>query len=131
MKWRVKNLTTGNYVSQPIDSYKASQLMDQLNQVGEIKYKAVQVELETKKLSPEPKPMSEDVKLAISHLGGISYAPGSNHSTFANVMLQRVSEKKYEISEKEEAYLWYVVYRYRRQVESARVIIAAKQNKVY
>lgn len=130
MKWRVKNLTTGNYVSQPIDSYRAQKLAEKLNLFGE-KYKAEPVELETKKLSHEAKPMSEDVKLAVSQLDGISYAPGSNHSTFANAMIQRIGEKKFEISEREEAYLWYVVYRYRRQVESSKVIFLAKQNKVY
>lgn len=130
MRWRVKNLTTGNYVSQPIDSYKAQKLIEKLNSFGE-KYKAEPVELETKKLSDERKQMSEDVKLAISVLHEISYSAGTNHSSFANAMLQRVGEKQLTISEKEEAYLWYIVYRYRAQVGSSKLIIAAKQNKVY
>lgn len=130
MKWRVKNLETGNFVSEACQYEKAEKLAAQLNW-KEKKYKAVPIEMETEKLSTEFKPMSEDVKSAIPSLLKIAYAPGTNHSSFANNMLQRVNEKNFEISEKEEAYLWYIVHRYRRQITDRKIVQTSVQNKVY
>lgn len=130
MKFRVQNMVTGNFVSEPVTQFEADRICESLNWSGK-KYKSVPVELETKNLSPVLKPMSEDVKEAIKNLDKITYAPGTNHSVFANAMIKRFNEKKYEISEKEEAYLWYIVHRYRRQVEDQKLISVAIQNKIY
>lgn len=130
MKWRVKNLTTGNFTTKAIDWAMADKVCSQLNQFGE-KFKAVQVETESEKLTDEPQPMSQDVRKAITVLPNIKYPSQTNHADFANMLIHRFSAKKLEISEKEEAYLWYIVHRYRRQIDDMKLIQAALQNKVY
>lgn len=131
MKFRIQNINTGNYFSQPIPHEVALKFLAELNAFG-AKFKVVPVELETKNLSPVLKPMSEDVKAAIKNLPNITYAPNTNHSSFADTLLQRtLRDKIFEISEKEEAYLWYIVHRYRRQVEDQKLVQVSIQNKVY
>lgn len=130
MKFRIQNIKTGNYFSQPITHEAAKKFCDELN-AFEVKYKIVPVELVTEKLSPVLKPMSEDVKTAIKYFDKIKFAPGTNHADFANTMFRRANEKKFEISEKEEAYLWYLIDRYRRQIDNVKILFTAQQNKVY
>lgn len=131
MKWKVKNTTTGNFVSGPIGSMEAQKLVAQLNWSGD-NYKAVPVELETEKLATTMKPMSEDVREAIKQMERIVFPPASNHKDFSKLLIRRTSsENNFEISEKEEAYLWYIIHRYRRQVTERNLVQKAIQNKVY
>ena len=131
MKFRVQNLITGNFISEPTTQIEADKICERLNWSGK-KYKSVAVELETERLSHLLKPMSEEVKRAISKLNKISFPPRLNHSNFASAMNYRINaEKKFEISEKEEAFLWHLVHKYRRQILDQQLIQISLRRKVY
>jgi len=130
MKYRVRNIVSGNYVSQPVSVTKAHAWCNKLNATGR-KYEVVPLQENMEKLSTERKPMSEAVKLAILHLKNIKYASGRNDTNFANVLISRANKNELVISEREEVYLWAIIHHYRRQIDNQKLILTAKTNMVF
>lgn len=133
MKYRIRNRQTKNFVSKPTSLMEASTLHKRLNQTSSDPnlYELVSIEDEIKNIPDALRPMSEDEIEAIKHLNKIRYNPGAGHADFANSMLGKIEQKDFEISEKQTAYLWHILYHYRRQIDDRGLVALAERNKIY
>ncbi len=135
-KYRVKNIKTGNFVSEELNSWRATELCSKLIEMvnGLIYYEIVEIEDEKVKLleeaSPEPREMDYDEIDGIRKLYKVT-SLYNDHKTFADDMYSRVQTNQKMITEKQAAYLWHLVHRYRRQIPETRIINIAEERKVY
>ncbi len=135
-KYRVKNIKTGNFVSEELNSWRATELCSKLIEMvnGLIYYEIVEIEDEKVKLleeaSPEPREMDDDEIDGIRKLYKVT-SLYNDHKTFADDMYSRVQTNQKMITEKQAAYLWHLVHRYRRQIPETRIINIAEERKVY
>lgn len=105
-KYRIKNTQTGNFV---VEDEKVKQLED---------------------ASTEPRAMDDDEIDGIRKLYKVT-ALYNDHKTFADDMYSRVQTNQKMITEKQAAYLWHLVHRYRRQIPQQRIVQIAEERKVY
>lgn len=127
--YKIRNKKTKKFVTKGIDSVRASKLMQQLSREH---YEIVSLDTEVKKLSTEKRQMTFEEREAIESLKGITFSTyTNNHIDFANAMLQSLAEVNPKITDKQAAYLWWLVYHYRKQINSAQIVSAAERNKVF
>lgn len=135
-KYKVKNTQTGNFVSEELSSWKATELCSKLTEMnnGLVIYEVVEFEDERLKqlegTTSPPREMDDDEIDGIRNLYKVS-ALYNDHKTFADDMYSRVQTDQKLITEKQAAYLWHLVYRYRRQIPQTRIIHIAEERKVY
>ncbi len=135
-KYKIKNTQTGNFVSEELSSWRATEYCAKLTEMsnGLVIYEVVEIEDERVKLledaSPEPRAMDDDEIDGIRKLYKVT-ALYNDHKLFADDMYSRVQTDEKMITEKQAAYLWYLVYRYRRQISEPRIIQIAEERKVY
>ncbi len=135
-KYRVKNTKTGNFVSEELSSWKATELCAKLTAMmnGLVIYEVIEFEdekiKELNEASPEPREMDDDEIDGIRNLYKVS-SLYNDHKTFADDMYSRVQTNQKMITEKQAAYLWHLVYRYRRQIPQTRIVHIAEERKVY
>lgn len=116
-------------MTKPINSLKATKILSQL---GREHYEIVSLDTEVKKLSDEKRQMTFEERDGIESLKGITFsAYTKNHLDFANAMLQELTEINPKITDKQSAYLWWLVYHYRKQISNAQIISAAERNKIF
>lgn len=132
-KYRVKNTKTGNFVSEELSSTAATKLCGELALISD-HYEVLEVEDERVKqleeAPAEPRDMDDDEIYGIRNLYKVS-SLYNDHKTFADDMYSRVQTNQKMITEKQAAYLWHLVYRYRRQIPETRIINIAEERKVY
>ena len=132
-KYRVKNTKTGNVVSEELSSTAATKLCGELTIISD-HYEVVEIEDEKakqlKEASPEPRDMDDDEIDGIRNLYKVS-SLYNDHKTFADDMYSRVQTNQKMITEKQAAYLWHLVHRYRRQIPETRIVNIAEERKVY
>ncbi len=135
-KYRVKNTKTGNFVSEELNSWKATELCSKLTdmhnglaifEVAEIEDEKVK---ELEEASPEPRDMDDDEIYGIRSLHKVS-SIYNDHKTFSDDMYSRVQTNQKMITEKQAAYLWHLVFRYRRQISETRIVNIAEERKAY
>lgn len=131
-KYRVKNTKTGNFVSEEVSSALATKLCYELLTTAD-HYEVVEVEdekvKELEEASPEPREMDDDEIDGIRKLYKVT-SLYNHHKNFADDMYSRVQTNKKMITEKQAAYLWHLVYRYRRQIPETRIVNIAEERKV-
>lgn len=136
MKYRVRKISTGNFVSEELNNWKATELCAKLIDMnnGITDYEIVEAENEKLKeleeAPAEPREMDYDEIDGIRSLHKVS-SIFNDHKLFADDMYSRVQTNEKMITEKQAAYLWYLVYRYRRQISEPRIIQIAEERKVY
>lgn len=132
-KYRVKNTKTGNFVSEELSCTAATKLCGELTLISD-HYEVVPVEDERVKqleeAPAEPRDMDDDEIYGIRNLYKVS-SLYNDHKTFADDMYNRVQTNQKMITEKQAAYLWHLVYRYRRQISETRIVHIAEERKVY
>lgn len=132
-KFKVKNTKTGNFVSEELSSTAATKLCGELTIISD-HYEVEEVlDEKLKQLEeapPEPREMDDDEIDGIRNLYKVS-SLYNDHKTFADYMYSRVQTSQKMITEKQAAYLWHLVYRYRRQIPETRIIQVAEERKVY
>ena len=132
-KYRVKNTKTGNFLSEELSSAAATKLCGELTLISD-HYEVVEIEDEKAKqleeASPEPRDMDDDEIDGIRNLYKVT-ALYNDHKTFADDMYSRVQTNQKMITEKQAAYLWHLVHRYRRQIPQQRIVQIAEERKVY
>lgn len=135
-KYRIKNTQTGNFVSEELNSWKATELCAKLTDMmnGLVIYEVVEIEDERVKqleeAPPTPREMDDDEIDGIRRLYKVS-SLYNDHKTFADDMYSRVQTNDRLITEKQAAYLWHLVYRYRRQIPETRIVHIAEERKAY
>lgn len=127
MKYRVINTMTGNFASKSVDASLAYGLCEKLNRASQ---KYLVVPLGFAKKAKVLKPMNENVKLAIKKFKDIKFSGNSSHVFFANAMLGLVANKFFKLTERQESFIWGLIYHYRAQVRDAKLIYLAKLNRV-
>ena len=132
-KYRIRNRHTKNFVSKPTNSIKAHDYCKKLNAASSDPklFEVVELKRVINKLPTETRPMTSNELYAIRKLKGINYATGCGHSGFANSLLIKVQNKDLTITDKQAAYLWWLVYHYRRQINDRGLIALAERNKIY
>lgn len=132
-KYRVKNTKTGNFVSEELCNVAALKLCGELTIISD-HYEVVEVEDERVKqldeASPEPREMDDDEIDGIRNLYKVS-SLYNDHKKFVDDMYSRVQTNQKMITEKQAAYLWYLIHRYRRQIPETRIVHIAEERKVY
>ena len=132
-KYRVKNTKTGNFVSEELSSTAATKLCGELTIISD-HYEVVEIEDEKVKqleeASPEPREMDDDEIDGIRKLYKVT-SLYNDHKTFADDMYSRVQTNQKMITEKQAAYLWHLVHRYRRQIPETRIVNIAEERKGY
>ena len=132
-KYRVRNTKTGNFVSEELSSFAATKLCGELTIISD-HYEVVEDEDERLKQleqsSPEAREMDEDEVDGIRNLYKVA-SIYNDHKVFADDMYSRVQTNDNTITEKQAAYLWHLVYRYRRQIPETRIVNIAEERKVY
>lgn len=132
MNYIVRNKITKTVMTKPVRSSLAHEICSKLNRTSSNqKYELAPVSESAEKLSNVLRPMTEDEIYAVKNLTGINYSPGAGHSDFVNSMLLKVQTNDLNISEKQSAYLWFIVFHYRAQISDASLISKAEKNKVY
>lgn len=127
--YKIRNKKTKRFVTKPIDSVKASKLMSKLSREH---YELVTLDTELKKLSAEKRPITDEERKAIESLKWLTFSTyTSNHIDFANSMLEIIAEDKPQITDKQAAYLWWLVYHYRKQIGDKQLVSLAERNKVF
>ena len=135
-KYRVKSTKTGHFVSDELSSWKATELCAKLTAMmnGLVIYEVIEFEdekiKELNEASPEPREMDDDEIDGIRNLYKVS-ALYNDHKTFADDMYSRVQTNQKMITEKQAAYLWHLVFRYRRQISETRIVNIAEERKAY
>lgn len=132
-KYRVKNTRSGNFVSEELSSTAASKLCGELTIISD-HYELVEIEDEKvkqlKEAPADPRDMDDDEIYGIRNLYKVS-SLYNDHKTFADDMYSRVQTNQKMITEKQAAYLWHLVFRYRRQIPETRIVNIAEERKVY
>lgn len=132
MSYRVRNTKTKNFVTKELSAWRAEEWKRKLDRScgDDSLYEVVSMAVEIEKLSTETRPMSEDEKRALNTLATkeIRFSTGAGHSDFINSLL---SNNEKLITEKQAAYLWYIVHHYRKQINDAALTKLSEQNRVY
>lgn len=128
--YRIRNIETKNFVSKNINVVEAKKLLSSLNQREE-RFEAVDMDEILDSISREIRPMTEPERAAIIWMQNISFNPNATHSDFAYKMIKRLEARDYKINDREAAYLWWIVWHYRRQIDSKSVIENAKRLRKY
>lgn len=132
-KYRVKNTKTGNFVSEELSSTAATKLCGELTIISD-HYEVAEIEDEKVKqleeAPPEPRDMDDDEIDGIRNLHKVS-SLYNDHKNFSDDMYSRVQTNQKMITEKQAAYLWHLVHRYRRQIPQQRIVQIAEERKVY
>jgi hypothetical protein len=132
MNYIVRNKITKTVMTKPVRSSLAHEICSKLNRTSSNqKYELAPVNESAEKLSTVMRPMTEDEIYAIKNLTGINYSPGAGHSDLVNSLLLKIQMNDFQISEKQAAYLWFIVFHYRKQISDAFLISKAEKNKVY
>lgn len=138
-KYKIKNTQTGNFVSEELSSWRATEYCAKLTEMsnGLVIYEVVEVEDEKVKqledASPEPRAMDDFEKEAAREVyESIGYPLGApRQKNFAKNIFSKVQTNDLTITEKQAAYLWNLIYRYRRQIKNKKLIEIAEERKVY
>lgn len=130
MKFRVKNIKSGNFVTSPITKESAIRLFDNLYSDSE-NYKIVPFEIDIDKMSSELKPMDELVKTAIEFMKNNVLKCSINQEVICDVLVQRYNEKNFMISEKENYLLWSIIYKNKNIVEDPKLLSVSHQYFIY
>lgn len=132
-KYRVRNTKTGNFVSEELSSTAATKLCGELTIISD-HYEVEEVQDEKLKQLEEapadPRDMDDDEIDGIRSLHKVS-SIYNDHKIFADDMYTRVQTNQKFITEKQAAYLWHLVFRYRRQISETRIVNIAEERKVY
>ena len=127
--YKIRNKKTKKYETKNLNSIEATNLMKKLSRE---KYELVSLTDEVKKLSAENRTVTIDERKAIESLKGVTFsAYTSNHTDFANAMLQILAEVNPKITDRQAAYLWWLVYHYRKQISDKQLVSLAERNKVF
>lgn len=132
-KYRVRNTKTGNFVSEPMSSPKATELCGKLTLTGnhyEIEEESNEKLKQLEEAPADPRDMDDDEIDGIRNLHKVS-SIYNDHKTFSDDMYSRVQTNQKMITEKQAAYLWHLVHRYRRQIPQQRIVQIAEERKVY
>ena len=73
----------------------------------------------------ERTPISERERYAIQRLAKCRFLPGSREKRFARDMAALADSDTPHITARQRAYLWIMVYRYRRQISDERLVAEA------
>jgi len=131
MKYRVRNKSTMNFVSIATTYSQAQHLCDKLNLCStDTSYEVVPMNADTLGISKDKRTMNDDEKLAIKHLKNVTMVSASEHKRFVRTILAALIDGL-EITERQAAYLWYLVFHYRRQINNKDLIALAEKNKLY
>lgn len=68
--------------------------------------------------------MTDLERLAVKALSGVTFLPGHPHKRFARDMAAKAAD--YQLSARQSAWLWFLVVRYRRQINPKVVEIARR-----
>jgi len=131
VKYRIRDNETKKYVSKPVGSLQADEWCSKLNLTRPGRYTVVCIDVAKQEISAEYRAMTENEIRAIGMLPKVTFASGVPHKSFANVLLAQASDKEPEITDRQAAYLWWIVYHYRRQIGDQRIVQLAEANKVY
>lgn len=128
-KYRVKNTKTGNFVSEELNNWKATELCSKLTMMnnGVTEYEIIEVEEKHQAESASPiRRMTEDEIKAVRALQQLK---SIYQSEFRDSMVVQVQTGELKITDKQAGYLWFLVYRYRRNFNDAELISTAEKLK--
>lgn len=128
-KYQIKNTKTGNFVSEELNSWKATELCAKLTMMdnGVTDYELVEVEEPPRvELSSAIRQMTEEEVKAVRVLQMIG---NIYQADFRDNMVTQVQTGGLKITDKQAAYLWFLVYRYRRHINSKELIELAERLK--
>lgn len=132
-KYRVKNTKTGTFISKELSCAAATKLFSALT-INADHYEVVESEDEKVKqleeAPAEPREMDADEIDGIKDLHKVS-ALFNDHKKFSEDMYSRILTDEKLITEKQAAYLWYLIFRYRRQMPRHRIVEIAEKRRVY
>lgn len=128
-KYRVKNTKTGNFVSEELSSWKATELCSKLTDMhnGLTVFEIVDVE-ET----PQHQEASVIRKMTEDEIKGVralQQLKNIYQSDFRDSMVVQVQTGGLKITDKQAGYLWFLVHRYRRNFNDAELISTAEKLK--
>lgn len=72
--------------------------------------------------------MTPEQSRAIAALQGVTFLPGCAPKRFARVM--GYAPEDYELTPRQDKYLWWVTYRFRRQIRDAEIVEYARTHMV-
>jgi len=125
-KYRVKNTKTGNFVSGDLSPYEATKLCGELTLISDW-YEVVDVE-ETvgHKEQSAIREMTED---EIKGVRALQQVKNIYQAEFRDSMLVQILTGSLKITDKQAGYLWFLVYRYRRNFNDQVLISTAEKLK--
>ena len=138
-KFRVRKISTGNFVSDELSPHKATELCGKLTDFnnGVTDYEVVEsVNEKLKELEEapaDPRPMDDiELKAARKLYPSVTFHLGAgSHKNFAEDLYNKVLTGETTITEKQAVYLWHLVFRYRKQIDDQQLINIAQERKIY
>lgn len=125
-KYRVKNTKTGNVVSGELSSHEATKLCGELSLISDW-YEVVDVEeIPEHKEASVIREMTDDEVKAVRAL---QLLKNIYQSDFRDSMVVQVQTGGKKITDKQAGYLWFLVYRYRRNFNDHELIATAEKMK--
>lgn len=125
-KYRVKNTKSGNFVSEELSAHEATKLCGELTIISDW-YEVVDAE-ET----PEYKEASVIRKMTEDEIKGVralQQLKSIYQSDFRDSMVVQVQTGDLKITDKQAGYLWFLVHRYRRNINDLELISTAEKLK--
>lgn len=125
-KYRVKNTKTGNFVSGHLSPYEATKLCGELTLISDW-YEVVDVEetVEHKEASVIREMTEEEIKA----VRALQQVKNIYQSEFRDSMVVQIQTGSKKITDKQAGYLWFLVHRYRRNINDAGLISTAEKLK--
>ncbi|MBK8947176.1 MAG: hypothetical protein IPM32_18200 [Ignavibacteriae bacterium] len=130
MKFRVKNIKTGNFVTAPISMESAVRLLENIYSNDE-NYKIVPFEIDMDKMSNELKPMEDIVKTAIECIKNNKMNLTELQESVTEKLIHRYNSGNFMISEKECYIIWAIIFKNKNKIEDPKLLSLAHQHFIY